>query len=479
MKKKPERGLKALATGSLAIARFHSILDKTEKRLELEIQRENRAPPQTLVGKARRKGEHVLHSKQVLFCIIILNVIDCILVLGELILDMYYVKGLLESSESVTNNFIIDMKTIYPTELSVIEIPDVEPLYSKLLHAHIEWSHSETNKLPSVVFNCSPELTTTSHQGTSHHVIENSTPHTIEKRSANVHTDTQINGTDNENGNSTKEDHHDDHQGDHAHSFEEDLAHAFHKASISILAILAAETICKIFAYGLRFFERKLEVFDCVIVFGSLFVDVYFLKGISAYKIQDFVIILAFLVPWRVIRVVNSLVVAVIDHEHFRLKLLYKQKKEVSHDLKKTKSEVKNLQQSMDIVRRLANEAGVTEQKISQHLAFLNQNLGKSKKKGLGFGHSFPLFHHHQHSPKSSHSTSDLKLHLEAKRNGILKEEGEVTEHVNIISNGNITLDTINSQVNAGYVEERDDGGSSHDSDVVIHVPNGDASHHL
>lgn len=44
--------------------------------------------------RARRKGEHVLHSKQVLFCIIILNVIDCILVLGELILDMYYVKGI-------------------------------------------------------------------------------------------------------------------------------------------------------------------------------------------------------------------------------------------------------------------------------------------------------------------------------------------------------------------------------------------------
>ncbi|VDI70897.1 Hypothetical predicted protein [Mytilus galloprovincialis] len=479
MKKKPERGLKALASGSLAITRFHTILDKTEKRLELEIQRENRAPPQTLVGKARRKGEHVLHSKQVLFCIIILNVIDCILVLGELILDMYYVKGLLESSESVTNNFIIDMKAIHPMELVVVEIPDVKPLYSKLLHAHIDWSHSETNKLPSAGFNCSPELTTISHQGTSLH--EASTPHTIGKRSANVHTDTQINGTDNEHENSTKEDHHDEHEGDHAHSFEEELAHAFHKASISILAILAAETICKIVAYGTRFFERKLEVFDCVIVFGSLFVDVYFLKGISAYKIQEFVIILAFLVPWRVIRVVNSLVVAVIDHQHFRLKLLYKQKKEVSQDLKKTKSEVKNLQQSLDIVRKLANEAGVTEQKISQHLAFINQNLGKSKKKGIGFGHSFPLFHHHhgQHSPKSSHSTPDIKLHLDANRNGILKEEDGVIEHGNMVSNGNISLNTISSEVNAGYVSERDDGGSSHDSDVVINVPNGDATHHL
>ena len=48
------------------------------------------------------------------------------------------------------------------------------------------------------------------------------------------------------------------------------------------------------------------QVFDCVIVFSSLCVDFYFLKGISAFTVQDFVIILAFLVPWRVIRVVNS-----------------------------------------------------------------------------------------------------------------------------------------------------------------------------
>lgn len=149
------------------------------------------------------------------------------------------IAGLLESSESVTNNFIIDMKAIHPMELVVVEIPDVKPLYSKLLHAHIDWSHSETNKLPSAGFNCSPELTTISHQGTSLH--EASTPHTIGKRSANVHTDTQINGTDNEHEIGIKEDHHDEHEGDHAHSFEEELAHAFHKASISILAILAAE----------------------------------------------------------------------------------------------------------------------------------------------------------------------------------------------------------------------------------------------
>ena len=39
-----------------------------------------------------------------------------------------------------------------------------------------------------------------------------------------------------------------------------------------------------------------------------------------------------------------GLVVAVMDHEHFRLKLLYKQKKDISSELKKTKTEAKYLQ---------------------------------------------------------------------------------------------------------------------------------------
>ena len=34
-----------------------------------------------------------------------------------------------------------------------------------------------------------------------------------------------------------------------------------------------------------------------------------------------------------------GLIVAVIDHEHFKLKLLYKQKKNVSNDLKKIKAQ--------------------------------------------------------------------------------------------------------------------------------------------
>lgn len=39
-----------------------------------------------------------------------------------------------------------------------------------------------------------------------------------------------------------------------------------------------------------------------------------------------------------------GLVVAVIDHEHFRMKLMYKQKKQISADLKTAKNNFKDLQ---------------------------------------------------------------------------------------------------------------------------------------
>lgn len=34
-----------------------------------------------------------MHTKHVLMCVVVLNVIDCVLVLGELILDIYFLKG--------------------------------------------------------------------------------------------------------------------------------------------------------------------------------------------------------------------------------------------------------------------------------------------------------------------------------------------------------------------------------------------------
>ena len=43
--------------------------------------------------RLRHGGEMVLHSKQVLMAVVILNLVDCCLVLGELVLDIHYIKG--------------------------------------------------------------------------------------------------------------------------------------------------------------------------------------------------------------------------------------------------------------------------------------------------------------------------------------------------------------------------------------------------
>lgn len=46
-----------------------------------------------LLFRLRNSGAKILRSKRVLLLIVVLNVLDCVLVLGELLLDIHFVKG--------------------------------------------------------------------------------------------------------------------------------------------------------------------------------------------------------------------------------------------------------------------------------------------------------------------------------------------------------------------------------------------------
>ena len=48
------------------------------------------------------------------------------------------------------------------------------------------------------------------------------------------------------------------------------------------------------------------QVFDSFVILASFVVDIIFMKGLAVYTIHEFVYILAFMLPWRVIRVTNS-----------------------------------------------------------------------------------------------------------------------------------------------------------------------------
>ncbi|XP_048731494.2 uncharacterized protein LOC125648425 [Ostrea edulis] len=378
-KKRNSKGLHALAEGSLALARAHAVLNETEKNLEHEIERENRKPPTSKVGKLRYKGEKFMHTKWILLAIVLLNIVDCILVMGELILDIYYLKGVVDHDETEALNFVTQMKTRYPTALSSFryDYSELDELHTKILSARIDFnstfsSRSGTNNNVAYTTPSTSMLTTLLTKDVLTTGFQNSGR---VKRAATPNNDI-------ENTGSRINEHVD------SYPIEVDLAHYFHYCSIAILAILVVENIIKLFSSGKQYFGNKLEVFDGFIVVASFIVDLVFIKGLSAYRVQKFVVILAFLVPWRVVRVVNSLVVAVIDHEHFRMKLMYKQKKQIAADLKTAKANFKDLQICFEAMRKLAASAGV-EMKEIEAVNALHPEF-KSKRKGLtGFASSF------------------------------------------------------------------------------------------
>ncbi|KAL8579151.1 hypothetical protein ACOMHN_010735 [Nucella lapillus] len=124
--------------------------------------------------------------------------------------------------------------------------------------------------------------------------------------------------------------------------------------------------------------------FDLFILVVSFVVDVVFMQILPRFKIQDFVFILAFLLPWRVIRVVNSLVVAVQDHEHFRLKMVYSRKKKIQNSLREAEVKLQLFRAQCCALKRLCLNEGVEECKIEEIVQldeYVVNRTGKSKCK--------------------------------------------------------------------------------------------------
>ena len=55
-----------------------------------------------------------------------------------------------------------------------------------------------------------------------------------------------------------------------------------------------------------RFSMFLFQLFDSFVVVASFIADLYFIDGLTNYPLESFVLILALMVPWRVIRVLNS-----------------------------------------------------------------------------------------------------------------------------------------------------------------------------
>ncbi|KAL5006614.1 hypothetical protein ScPMuIL_015420 [Solemya velum] len=342
-----------LAAGSLTFAKAYSTaynaVDKLEQELDAEIERDNRDSAQSKFAVFRQTGKKLIHSKHVLLCIVLLNIVDCVLVLGELILDLHHVKDTLDDTEEKALSFLNKLNVKYPGRFGFTKISQIEAAYELVLEAALTWGDDCISKTSSNFSNFNGQLWNLTSINFSAVTNITDSPNVRRRRAADGGSAPGIENVE--------------------HSIEEDIAHAFHKASITILGILVILTILKILFFGRQFFTKKLEVFDSAVITASFIVDLAFLKGMTMYSLQDLVFILAFMLPWRVIRVVNSLVVAVMDHEHFRLKLLYTQKKKIDNESKSLKKEKEIYSNQVSGLKNLCMREGLAEWKVERTLA--------------------------------------------------------------------------------------------------------------
>ncbi|XP_071120833.1 uncharacterized protein [Mytilus edulis] len=330
------RAVKAVENVARRMSTPDFSIERIEQNLEEELARESKEP-EKLRDILRRSGEKLLHSKKVLFLIVLLNIIDCGLVLGELILDIHFIKDMVNDSKVLIKKFMFILRTEFSTIFGLIDILDVPAYFNTVIN-----TISHPTKFNLTLSNLSSDH----FQQFTHQDMPTFLDPTVT-------------------------------------SVEEDIAHAFHKASIAILGFLVLMTLLKVFCYGKEIFKKKLQLFDGVIVIISFVLDLAFIKGMMEYPLEDAVEILAFLIPWRVIRVANSLVVSVTDQAHLQLKIIYSQKKSTESRLQFSQQQNQYHSDVLNRVKKLCEEEGIPTWKLS---TAINEIPFPRKKRSKKFG---------------------------------------------------------------------------------------------
>lgn len=112
---------------------------------------------------------------------------------------------------------------------------------------------------------------------------------------------------------------------DHGHSVTHEVTHYFHIGSMAILSILLFEAFLKVIGMGRHFLKHRLEVFDAFVVTVSWCLDVAFWEGIWAHPGTEAATILIIILPWRIIRIVNSFVLVIKEKDLVELKVVKQQ----------------------------------------------------------------------------------------------------------------------------------------------------------
>ncbi|KAL4224680.1 Voltage-gated hydrogen channel 1 [Mactra antiquata] len=346
-------GLNARQTRTLSIweEHFQHTLDR-----EISVKHEN-----SKLHRFRQACHSLLHSQPILLLVVVLNCVDCILVLSELFLDVYFVKGMIITAESTMETFNQLLVDKYPCRFGTIPVYDTHAFYNQILKARLIWKgENVTAHAP-----CGTNITVGANVNENPRIDWNYTVTFFEDNDdpAFLHDD--------------------------VHSTEENIAHALHEISVAILGVLVIFTLLKIFSHGLSFVKHKLEVFDGIVVIALFTLDVCYINGLTNYPVESFLLILAIMIPWRVIRVLNSLVIAVKDNFHFIMKLMFKKNKYLTDELERLKAVNTRKQEMVEILTKLCINRGVTQSHLTTIYEQKNIKKAKTQERLMTIGACF------------------------------------------------------------------------------------------
>ncbi|GAB1608086.1 uncharacterized protein LOC115229029 [Argonauta hians] len=369
-------------------------------------------PRQTKFFKMRKRLAKLLHTHAALILLSFLVVMDATCVIGQLLADIFIVKEKLDKTETEKHELADVLQTMFPhyfnttDDLSLHEILDhlknaleinnmsnISSRYSQNLQANTNHSAQFSDSIKDIP----AELANTDINSTDLH---NRTLSLLqEKQTLLVDTWKQLKQSqkDNENilklmwslqlkplfsapanqtinsdklkkysskqysGKSDKSD--DDDAEEHNILFE--ITHIFHLTSLIILSILLFETLLKVFAMGRKLLSHKIEVFDAIVIVISWSLDVAFKDGIWDHPGSNAATILIILLPWRVIRIVNSFVLVIQEKDHVRLKLIKQRYRSSERRTREYKEKVNDYRVQTKSLQGVCRKFGVPERQIT------------------------------------------------------------------------------------------------------------------
>ncbi|XP_041365215.1 uncharacterized protein LOC121380462 isoform X2 [Gigantopelta aegis] len=302
----------------------------------------------------RKRLSILLHTHVVLILVSTLAALDASCVIGQIICDILIMKEELHEWHELDANL---------TKVLIVEIP------------RLNSSHYDYMNLEKIY-----EILTEGNHGSftglgSHSIVGHSLPvdlgrsqHGANDQDATRRRENRTKFGDSANrflrGRQKRSAGSDSHGKAEEHSLLEELTHAFHLGSMAILSALLLETILKSFAMGRKILHHKLECFDCFVVAVSWSLDVAFWEGIWAKPGTEAATILIFILPWRVVRIVNSFVLVIQQKDHVQLKIIkqrlrgsVKKTRELAEKSNSYKLETKHLQ-------GVCRKHGATEKEI-------------------------------------------------------------------------------------------------------------------